>query len=53
MTERPEGLSPDALAATMTLDKKAVGSTVRTVMLTGIGACTAVPLTGEQLRALL
>ena len=53
MTERPEGLSPDALAATMALDKKAVGSTVRTVMLTGIGACTAVPLTGEQLRALL
>ena len=53
MTERPEGLSPDALAATMVLDKKAVGSTVRTVMLTGIGACTAVPLTGEQLRALL
>ena len=53
MTERPEGLSPDALAATMALDKKAVGSTVRTVMLTDIGACTAVPLTGEQLRALL
>ena len=53
MTERPEGLSSDALAATMALDKKAVGSTVRTVMLTGIGACTAVPLTGEQLRALL
>ena len=53
MTERPEGLSPDALAATMALDKKAVGSTVRTVMLTGIGACTAVPLTSDQLRALL
>ena len=53
MTECPEGLSPDALAATMALDKKAVGSTVRTVMLTGIGACTAVPLTGDQLRALL
>ena len=53
MTERPEGLSPYELAATMALDKKAVGSTVRTVMLTGIGACTAVPLTPDQLRALL
>ena len=53
MAERPEGLSPDALAATMALDKKAVGSTVRTVMLTDIGACTAVPLTSDQLRALL
>ena len=53
MTERPEGLSPDALAATMALDKKAEGAVVRTVMLTGIGACTAVPLTPDQLRALL
>ena len=42
-----------ALAETLAVDTQAVGSTVRTVMLTGIGACTAVPLTGDQLRALL
>ncbi len=53
MTERPDGLSPDALAATMALDKKAVGASVRTVLLTGIGSCTGVPLTVAQLRDLL
>ena len=37
----------------MALDKKAEGAVVRTVMLMEIGACTAVPLTPDQLRALL
>lgn len=53
MTAYPENLSADALAATMALDKKAEGSTVRTVLLTAIGACTGVPLTSAQLKALL
>lgn len=53
MTERPEGLDAGTLAATMALDKKAEGSTVRAVLLTEIGACTGMPLTGEHLRALL
>lgn len=53
MTERPEGLDAGTLAATMALDKKAEGSTVRAVLLTKIGACTGVPLTPEQLKALL
>lgn len=53
MSEQPEGLSPDALAATMALDKKAEGKAVRAVLLTKIGACTGVPLTPDQLRALL
>lgn len=53
MTHRPDGLSARLLADTMALDKKAEGSTVRTVMLTGIGACKGVPLTPAQLRNLL
>ena len=53
MTEVPDGLSAEALAATMALDKKAEGKTVRTVILTEIGACTGVPLTPDQLKAML
>lgn len=53
MTEVPAGLSAQALAATMALDKKAEGSTVRTVLLTEIGKCTGVPLTPDQLKAML
>lgn len=49
----PSALSPDALAATMALDKKAEGSTIRTILLDKIGACRAVPLTAQQLKALL
>ena len=53
MTEVPAGLSAGTLAATMALDKKAEGSTVRTVLLTEIGKCTGVPLTPDQLKAML
>ena len=53
MTETPHGLSGAALAEAMSLDKKAEGKLVRTVMLTDIGACTAVPLTKAQLQNLL
>ena len=53
MTKYPEGLSAEALAATMALDKKAEGKTVRTVILTEIGKCTGVPLTPDQLKAML
>ncbi|MGN0776254.1 MAG: 3-dehydroquinate synthase, partial [Candidatus Ventricola sp.] len=53
MTEYPAALSAETLAATMALDKKAEGSTVRAVILTDIGACTGVPLTPDQLKALL
>ena len=53
MTDIPEGLSPDTLSGAMALDKKAEGKTVRTVILTEIGACTGVPLTPEKLKALL
>ena len=52
-TQVPETLSADQMAATMALDKKAEGTVVRTVQLTKIGACRAVPLTGEELRRLL
>ena len=52
-TDLPEGLRAGALAASMALDKKAEGASVRTVMLTSIGACTGVPLTPDQLRELL
>ena len=51
--DMPPALSPDALADTMRLDKKAEGATIRTVQLTKIGACEAVPLTADALRALL
>ena len=53
LTDPPEGLSAERLAATMALDKKAEGKTVRTVILTEIGACTGVPLTPDQLKAML
>ncbi len=53
LTDIPDGLSADALAKTMALDKKAEGTTIRTIILTGIGACKAVPLTPDELRALL
>ena len=52
-TDVPEGLSPAALAETMSLDKKAEGTIVRTIQLTAIGACRAVPLTAAQLSSLL
>lgn len=52
-TQMPQGLSPEALSATMALDKKAQGTLIRTVQLTRIGACTAVPLTSAQLMELL
>jgi len=53
MTDIPCGLSPDTLAASMALDKKAEGSKVRTVLLSQIGQCTGVPLTPAQLKSLL
>lgn len=53
LTERPDGLSAEALAATMALDKKATGKTINTVILTEIGACKGVPLTSAQLAELL
>ncbi|MBQ6858818.1 MAG: 3-dehydroquinate synthase [Clostridia bacterium] len=53
MTDVPAGLSPDALAGAMALDKKAEGRTVRAVILTEIGACKGVPLTPAQLKAFL
>jgi len=53
MTKRPENLSAQTLAQAMSLDKKASGKTINTVILTKIGACTGVPLTAQQLEALL
>lgn len=53
MTDPPAGLDNEALAASMAIDKKAEGKTVRAVLLTEIGACTGMPLTPAQLRALL
>ena len=53
MTDPPAALDAQQLAETMALDKKAEGSTIRTVMLTELGACRAVPLTADQLKALL
>lgn len=53
LTDYPENLSPEQLAATMALDKKAEGNKIRTVILTKIGACTGVPLTAQELKALL
>ena len=53
LTDYPAILSPDALAATMSLDKKAEGSKVRVVLLTAIGAATGMPLTPGELKALL
>ena len=53
MTDIPDGLSPDSLAASMALDKKAEGAKVRTVLLSQIGQCTGVPLTPAQLKSLL
>ena len=51
--EIPQALARDQLAALMALDKKAEGKTVRAVILHEIGRCTGVPLTGEQLAAML
>lgn len=51
--ERPQGLSPAALAETMALDKKAAGSRVTAVLLTGIGACTGSPIESAQLARML
>lgn len=53
MTDVPECLTAESLAASMALDKKADGAKVNTVILTKIGACTGVPLTPDQLRAML
>ena len=53
MTDPPAALDAQQLAETMALDKKAEGSTVRTVLLTEIGQCTGVPLTPDQLKAML
>lgn len=53
LTEYPASLCADTLADAMALDKKAEGSRVRTVLLTQIGACTGVPLTAGELKALL
>lgn len=53
LTDVPQGLSPADLAATMALDKKAEGKTVKAVILTKIGACTGVPLTPAQLKDML
>lgn len=52
-TQMPDGLSAQALVETMALDKKAEGSSVRVVLLTDIGACTAMPLERGQLAQLL
>ena len=52
-TDIPGGLSRAALSSIMALDKKASGKTVRAVILTDIGRCTGVPLTAEQLGAML
>ncbi|MBE5798650.1 MAG: 3-dehydroquinate synthase [Clostridiales bacterium] len=53
MTGYPAGISSDTLAAQMALDKKAEGSKVRTILLTRIGTCKAMPLTPQALKALL
>lgn len=52
-TKEPEGLSREQLAATMALDKKAEGSKVNVVLLTGIGACTGMPVDSEKLARML
>ena len=52
-TDIPQGLTKDALVSIMARDKKASGKTVRTVILTGVGSCTGVPMTAEQLGAML
>ena len=52
-TKEPEGLSRKQLAATMALDKKAEGSKVNVVLLTGIGACTGMPVDSGKLAQML
>lgn len=52
-TQMPGGLDAGALAETMALDKKAAGSVIRVVLLTQIGACTAMPLESGQLAQML
>ena len=53
MTDPPAGLDAEQLASTMSLDKKAEGSVVRTVLLTQLGACRTEPLSIAQLKSLL
>lgn len=52
-TQLPDGLSPKALSATMALDKKAIGSQIRVLLLSEIGTCRVVPLTAAQLGELI
>ena len=49
----PEGLSAEDLAGRMSKDKKAAGKQIRVILLDRIGACHAVPLTPDELTALL
>ncbi len=52
-TQVPQGLSPEALASTMALDKKASGHAVNVVLLTEIGACTSLPIESGRLARML
>ena len=52
-TQVPQGLSPEALASTMALDKKASGHAVNVVLLTEIGACTSLPIESSRLARML
>jgi len=49
----PKGLTHESLADLMAHDKKASGKAVHAVLLTKIGCCTDIPLTAEQLSAML
>ena len=49
----PDGMTAERLSALMALDKKASGKTINAVILTSIGCCKGVPLTSEQLGAML
>lgn len=52
-TDYPPELTGEMLAERMALDKKSVGKQIRTVQLSEIGACTVVPMTSEQLSAMV